>query len=88
MENSLFKEMIIMPFCKRKHGLYRLCMVVFLCMLSVMVLKSQNNYEQLPYFDGFEKKTGWELNVGPNGRNAENRWFVSDMETFMGDLMK
>ena len=85
MGNSLFKEMIIMPFCKRKHGLYRLCMVVFLCMLSVMVLKSQNNYEQLPYFDGFEKKTGWELNVGPNGRNAENRWFVSDMETFMGD---
>lgn len=44
-------------------------------------------YEKLPYFEGFEDSTtysSWTLNAGPNGAKAENKWYISNAESFVG----
>lgn len=45
-------------------------------------------YEKLPYFEGFEDSTtysSWTLNAGPNGAKAENKWYISNAESFVGE---
>ena len=65
------------------------------CMLYVVVLLLfaanglfGQTYEKLPYFEGFEDTTtysSWTLNAGPNGAKAENKWYISNADAFVGE---
>ena len=70
------------------HNYKGLC-VAFLLLFSVVALRIQaQSYVNLPYFEGFEDTTtysSWNLNVGPNAAKAENRWYMSNADAFVGD---
>ena len=68
------------------RGLY----VAFLLLpLFVFTLRMHaQNYTNLPYFEGFEDTTtysSWVLNAGPNGAKAENKWYMSNADAFVGE---
>ena len=68
------------------HNLKRSCIVVF-SFLLIGGLFAQT-HEKLPYFEGFEDSSthsSWMLNAGPNGAKAENKWYISNAEAFVGD---
>ena len=63
---------------------------VFCTALLCLIMSSLSGqtYETLPYFEGFEDTitySGWVLNAGPNGKTAQNKWYVSDADAFVGD---
>ena len=63
-----------------------LCVVVLL-FFAINGLLGQT-YEKLPYFEGFEDTTtysSWTLNAGPNASKAENKWYISNAEAFVGE---
>lgn len=71
---------------KAGHNLVRFC-VAFFCGLLVLAVNAQA-YEKLPYFEGFEDTitySTWTLNAGPNGAKAENKWYYSNAESFVGE---
>jgi hypothetical protein len=64
--------------------------VAFLLLpLFVFTLRMHaQNYVNLPYFEGFEDTTtysSWVLNAGPNGAKAENKWYMSNADAFVGE---
>ena len=80
---SMFKSL---KFSVATHGRSVFCVVVLL----FFVVKGMfgQTHEKLPYFEGFEDTTtysSWTLNAGPNATKAENRWYVSNAEAFVGE---
>lgn len=82
----IFKREI--KFCKLAMRSCNRLSMVFLLFLNLLLLKGQGTYEKLPYFEGFEDESsyeGWILNAGPNGQSAQNKWYISDAEAFVGE---
>lgn len=73
-------------FTREIHNLCRLCVFLLsFCLISPTVF---SQYEKLPYFEGFEDTitySDWTLNAGPNGQRAENKWYISNADAFMGE---
>lgn len=64
----------------------KLCVVLFFG-ASVVEIVAQD-FEKLPYFEGFEDTitySTWTLNAGPNGQMATNKWYISDADAFVGE---
>lgn len=65
---------------------FRLCVVLFFVVFTVESIAQ--DFEKLPYFEGFEDTTTystWTLNAGPNGQMATNKWCISDADVFVGE---
>ena len=88
MKNNLIEQNWVRLLVRRAHSLLALCAVLLLSISGLVEVRAQATYVSLPYFDGLEDgvmNSGWKLNPGVNGATAENKWYVSGVESFMGD---
>ncbi len=88
MKNNLIKQNGLRLLGCCAHSLLTMCIVLLLSVSGLVDVNAQMTYVALPYFDGLEDgamNSGWKLNTGVNGATAENKWYVSDVESFMGD---
>ena len=89
MKNRLVLKQVFLFHRYAMHSCNGLC-VAFLLLFYVfgIRLQAQEDYLALPYFEGFEDATtydSWVLNAGPNGEKADNKWYISNAETFVGE---
>lgn len=70
------------------HNYGELCVALLLLLFAFTLRIHAQSYVSLPYFEGFEDTTtygSWMLNAGPNASKAENKWYISTADAFIGD---